>query len=323
MSLRNFFRELKQAMASSKEILDTTRESKSEAEAGHKESIDLGKKLLIELRRQKVLQKPLYQEHLQCLRNPAASGSAQVNIGYSLERIARKLNPTLIEHDLSKPTLVMVCIGDEYAKTVELGTRTKQEYCKLHGYNLAILESVPYRYDRPPAWLKIPLLFRLMQTGHHRLFYLDADSLITNPKISLEPFFDRLEKMDRHMLIAEDVFNLNTGAFFLRKTWQALTLLDLIYETDADVDNSLWEQQALIELIEQNPVVRSLLHIEASSRQFNSMPFDERASGLPSDCSAYAWQPGDFLCHFAGTKDPQKLSSKMQRLHQTLASSNS
>jgi hypothetical protein len=106
----------------------------------------------------------------------------------------------------------------------------------------------------------------------------------------------------------------------MRKTWQAFTLLDLIYESDTGADNGAWEQQALIELVEENPSVKSLLYIETNARLFNSMPFERRSPGLPADCSAYAWQPGDFLCHFAGTRDNAELLSAMQKIHAKIPS---
>ena len=301
MSIKNLFRKRKQMP------LETAK-----LEACGEKLVGICRQLLIH-------QSPLYRSHLHNLENTSDMAINKMVFGYALERAARKLDPKIIGNDFSKPTLCMVCIGEEYAKIVEVGTQTKFDYCKKHGYNLVILDLLPYRYGRHPAWLRIPLMFRLMQMGHEHLFYLDADSLITNPGILLEGFFDRLEKSDRHLMIAEDVFSLNTGSFFMRKTWQSLTLLDLIYESDAELKKNSWEQQALTDLVEKNPAVKSLLYLELNARLFNSMPFDPPLSpGLPSDCSAYAWQPGDFICHFAGTRGHAELSLKLQKFHKMI-----
>jgi hypothetical protein len=320
----NYLHKLKQALFASRNIPEAVSGmdpilagEASKREAAQQQLLDLGHRLLVELKYQGVRQKPLYRSHLHNLENPSGMESDKWSGGYSLERVARKVKPQIIGHDLSKPILCMVCIGEDYAKTVEAGTQTKSDYCQAHGYNMAVLDEMPYRYDRAPAWLKIPLIFRLMQLGYSRIFYLDADSVITNSKVSLEDFFGRLEQASRHLMLSEDLYTLNTGSFLMRKTWQSLTLLDLIYETDAEVDHGFWEQQALIHLVEENPVVRSLLYLEPDSRQFNAMPFDGPVSSKwPSDYLKHAWQPGDFVCHFAGNRDKPDLASKMRAIRE-------
>ncbi len=292
-------------------------EEAAKRETTQRRPMNLVRRILVELKYQGIRKKPLYLSHLHNLETLSGMESDKWVGGYSLEKVSRKINPRIIGHDLSKPILCMVCIGKDYAKTVEIGTQSKLDYCRVHGYNMAVLEEMPYRYDRAPAWLKIPLLFRLMQLGYSRVFYLDADTVITNPDVSLEAFFARLEQANRHLMLSEDMFTLNTGSFLMRKTWQSLTLIDLIYETDAEVDHGFWEQQALIHLVEQNPIVRTLLYLEPDSRQFNAMPFDgPPSSQWPSDYLKYAWQPGDFICHFAGNRDKRDLASKMRAIQE-------
>lgn len=302
MSIRNLLRKLRRVLF----CPDTAR-----LKASCEELIAIGNKLLL-------WQRPGYRLHLQNLDDQTNVAVDRIIFSYELERVARKLNPLFIGHDVSRPTLCMVCVGNEYAQIVGAGTRTKLNYCKKHGYNMVILETTPYRFDRHPAWLRVPLLFRLMQMGYQHLFYLDADSIITNPDTLLEDFFGRLEKSGAHLMIAEDVYSLNTGSVFMRKTWQSLTLLDLVYQSDTGNNDGGWDQSALIALVEENPAVKSLLHVETNARQFNSMPFDRQAPGLPSDCSLYAWQAGDFICHFAGTRSRSELSSQMQKFHEMI-----
>ena len=304
MSIEDYFRPLKRILLRSRQNV------------GNKALFDLANKALVELKIHRLLQRSAYQTHLHDLENPAGFDRKRLTIGYPLEKAARKLKPRIIGDDLSKPILAMVCTGENYARLVEIGTRTKSDYCRRHGYNMAIVEEQIYRYNRHAAWLKIPLVFRLMQIGYERIFYVDADSVITNPEVSAQEFFDRLEAAGRHLMLAEDICSLNTGVFFMRNTWQSCVLLDLIYEWEAG--DGHWEQGALIGLIEQNPIVKSLLYLEPDSRRFHSMPFDRPLSlGLPSDCSPYAWQPGDFICHFAGPRNKQYLANKMKRILET------
>jgi hypothetical protein len=283
--------------------------------------VSLTEECLVELKRQSVRQKSAYQSHLHHLAHPAEFDGEKMVIGYQLERAVRKLKPTfVVEGDRSKPVLCVLCLGEEYAKAVEIGTRTKVDYCRRHGYSLVVLETAPFYFDRPITWLRIPLIFSLMEKGYNDVFYLDADTLITNQDVRLESFFARLEKAERHLMIAEDILCLNTGSFFIRKTWQSLTLLDLVYENDAHVDHHWWEQQALIELVEEHQVVRSLLYLEPDARQFNSVPLG--FLNLPfseTDRVAYSWQPGDFVCHFAGLRNTSVLQEKMQEIHGLLS----
>jgi hypothetical protein len=118
-------------------------------------------------------------------------------------------------------------------------------------------------------------------------------------------------------MIAEDYTSLNMGVLFFRRTWQSLTLLDLIYETDADVAHSNWEQQALIELIGHAAIVWSLLYIETDPRQFNSL-FPGFIGNEHPHGVTYEWTPGDFLCHFAGMRNPSALQAAMRKIHDLL-----
>jgi hypothetical protein len=271
--------------------------------------------LLVALRRHEARQSPLYQAHLRRLAQPEEMNFDQLTVGYALERTARKLRPRIVlEGDRSKPVMSTICIGADYTRRVEPGTRTKIDYCRRHGYGLVILEEAPTFYDRPISWLKIPLLFRLMQMGWQSIFQIDADTLITHPAILLETFFERLERSGRHLMLVEDARNLNMGILFIRKTWQAVALLDLIYESDYDVNHIWWEQAALIELAEHHPVIRSLLHVELDSRQFNSMSFDHwMPPASPAVVEQHGWHPGDFICHLAG--NPPDLELKMHKIH--------
>jgi hypothetical protein len=316
MPPENAFRKLKKAVLPSWATRQRILDFKSALVRDHR-MVGLVKECLVELKRQSVRQKPAYQSHLHNLAHPAEFDGKKVAVGYQLERAARKLKPTfVVEGDRSKPVLCMVCIGKAYGQAVEIGTRTKVDYCKRHGYSMVILEAAPLHFDRPITWLRIPLIFSLMEMGHNHVFYLDADTLITNQDVGLEPFFARLEKAERHLMIAEDILSLNTGSFFVRKTWQSLTLLDLIYENDAHLDHYWWEQQALIELTEQHQVVRSLLYLETDARQFNSVPLDFLNLPLSeAERTAYSWQPGDFVCHFAGLRNTSMLQEKMGEIH--------
>lgn len=281
------------------------------------EQFELIRQCAVELRRRDMRQRPLYQAHLRQLADGAEIDPVQVPIGYALEKSARKLHPNVVAGcDPARPTLCMVCVGDEFARAVEIGTQTKADYCRKHGYNFIIVDQAPSDFQRPLPWLKISLIVRLLQEGHGSVFFLDADTLVTNPEIPLEPFFHRLEKSGRHVLIAEDSLTLNSGSFFIRRTWQSLTLLDLVFGYDADVGHAWWENYALIELVKENPAIRALLLLETDCRQFNSTSLADDAAAP----ATYNWQPGDFICHFAGVRDGQKIHAQMAEVRDQVPS---
>ena len=282
--------------------------------------VDLVKECLVELKSQSLREKSLFQAHLRRLAAPAGFDLDQVEVAYALERGTRIITPTFIlEGDHAKPVLCVLCIGRDFAKGVEIGTRSKVEYCRRHGYGLVVLETAPLHVDRPVSWLRIPLIFRLLKMGYQSVLYLDADTLITNPAIQPEIFFERMEKNGRHLLLAEDALGLNTGVMFFRRTWQSLVLLDLIYETDINVGHLYWEQHALAELIRLHPLVLSLIQIETQPRQFNSVLLDFMDPPIPeAEREIYGWKPGDFLCHFAGTRNGATRAAKMREVRDLL-----
>jgi hypothetical protein len=278
--------------------------------------VDLVKECLVELKSQALREKSLYQAHLRRLADPSELPIDEVEVAYALERGARIINPTFVlEGDRAKPVLCMLSIGRDFAKSVEIGTQSKVEYCKRHGYGLVILEAAPLHADRPLPWLRIPLIFRLLKMGYQSVLYLDADTLITNPAIQPEIFFERMETAGRHLMLTEDALGLNTGVMFFRRTWQSLLLLDLIYETDINVDHLYWEQYALAELVRRYPLVLSLLYIETRPRQFNSVLLDFLNPPPPdAEREIYGWKPGDFLCHFAGVRSGSRTAARMRKV---------
>jgi hypothetical protein len=106
----------------------------------------------------------------------------------------------------------------------------------------------------------------------------------------------------------------------MRRTWQTLTLLDLIFDYDADVQHAWWENYALIELVQENPAIRSLLWVETDSRQFNSAAPKCVATGpAPEEEAPYNWQPGDFICHLAGVRDAKKIQAGMAEIRDQIS----
>ncbi|MEI9999017.1 MAG: hypothetical protein WDO13_07535 [Verrucomicrobiota bacterium] len=193
--------------------------------------------------------------------------------------------------------------GDDYRRKIRPCLDSHQAYCRRHGYAYARLESPPSHQPRHPSWYKIPLVHGLMRRGHRRIFYIDADALITNPDISLEPFFEPLSRENKTLHLAEDDGGVNMGVFFMTNTPDAIRLLDLLWTNDLGLHRPTWEQAALKDLLNHYVQVRKVVSLSPSATAFNSFP-RERAelahAGQEND-----WSRGDFICHFSGIRSPR------------------
>ncbi|MDE1170989.1 MAG: hypothetical protein PW734_07255 [Verrucomicrobium sp.] len=203
--------------------------------------------------------------------------------------------------DRSRTVVCTVAVGEEYREKVAPCLESHRRYCRDHGYDYIDMEMEPNWVHRPLSWYKLPLLFRLMQAGYERLLVIDADAMITNPSVRLEPFFERLDAEGKAMLAAEEDGGVNCGVFFLRKCPQAVRLLDLMWLHDMDVRHGHWEQRALRELLNNYRAVHDVLAV-ADGRAFNSFPPERVESFSEAFDQRNSWQPGDFICHFSGIR---------------------
>lgn len=256
--------------------------------------------LNVELARQRNMGNSTLLRHLAELGTPGP-----VRLSYRMENIARTLDPLLVRRS-ERVCVVSLALGKEYREAVGACLRSQGAYCERHGYSLLELGLAPPNPERPLAWYKIPLMLRALELGFERIFYIDADCMITNGEIPLDVHFDRWDASDRAstMLITEDEGGLNSGCFFLRNTPDARRLLDSIWLYDADPTFSSWEQEALKRLIHDHEAFRALLHVEPEPRRFNSFPHERLEYLGYLNIQVNTWQPGDFICHFSGMRSP-------------------
>jgi len=202
----------------------------------------------------------------------------------------------------SKIVLVSVFAGEEYRRRLDTCLQSRRRYCQKNGYDFALMIDPPVGFDRPASWLRIPFLYRLMQDGcPGKIFFLDADALITNHSIRLEPFFEEMREgnVGKSFYFAEDaVRNLNAGSFFVRASAAAQSILDLIWNLKIYINHPQWENAAIINLYRLQPLVRRLIKVTKDCRKFNSYPKDH-----PNHLLYWTtWEPNDFILHFAALK---------------------
>jgi hypothetical protein len=233
-----------------------------------------------------------------------ANEVSESEISYSLDYTSRSLSPRMDENNPAKDIVVCtVALGDEYAKVVGPCLESQRLYCRGR-YDYARLTVKPERMNRHPSWYKIPLAYKLLKLGYKRLFYIDADALITNATIPLEPFFEKLREEKKAVHTAEDDDGINMGIFFLNHSSDAIRLLDLIWIHDVGGHRANWEQGAIKDLLNAYEQVRKVLSIAPASQAFNAFPKEREAICRTSQKNT--WEPGDFICHFSGISSPER-----------------
>jgi hypothetical protein len=227
--------------------------------------------------------------------------------------IVRSLKPELHLVDPYAPTICTVALGTEYKAATAPCLRATQNYCARHKYNYLFLTENPPDLFRPYAWAKVCLLFYALEHKYKHIMWLDADALITNVEVELQGFTNILEQTNKSILITQIYYGINTGVFFLRGGWKSRILLNLIWCNRFYISHGWWEQAALMDLLRRHTEVANEQYIEPRSRNFNSVP-PELARDLET-----AWQPGDFIIHFAGARG-SKLSELIAKYSETVES---
>ena len=234
------------------------------------------------------------------------------DISFTLQLATRQLDFQIENHDISKPIVCTVALGEAYRAKVAGCLKSQREYCRKNGYAYAELTVPPDVMLRAASWYKISMLYSLLKMGYKDVCYIDADALITNPAIRLEGFFERLTAKKKSLLISVDDSGINMGVFFLRNNSSSLRLLDLIWSYDVDLDNGTWEQNALRELLKSHRVLQKIILIAEQPKDFNSFPPERIHFFSNLNKQVNSWTEGDFICHFSGLRSPDldKLMAK-------------
>ena len=215
--------------------------------------------------------------------------------------LVKKLDISWPVKSSSDIVICTVALGAEYCDVVSPCLDSHKSYAQRHGYQYAILERGPISGDRPYAWMKLPLILRLLQDGAKRILYIDADAMITNQKIPLEVYFEQFENR-ADMFLTEEAGGVNSGIIFIANTAGSRRILELNWLCDVDVGHPTWEQNALRILMDDFPEVRSRILVEPNPKLFNSFPVERRLFIGTND--ELIWTDGDFICHFCAIRSP-------------------
>ena len=210
----------------------------------------------------------------------------------------------------SEIAVVSMAVGGKYKAATSIGIENKRSYCEMHGYDF-ICEEDWLDPSRPIQWSKILLLEKVLKNCDYKwIFWTDADSLFMNLSIRLEDLVDS----EYNLIISNDYNGINTGEFLIKNCPWSAQLLSGIYAHVECINHPWWEQQALRIEIEQCPELLSSIKI-VPQRLFNSFPPEIAGNQFTA-----LYQTGDFILHFAGIKNLDRLEALFDKYSKEVVS---
>lgn len=208
----------------------------------------------------------------------------------------------------SRIAKITINTGSDDAEIYERALRTHAAHNKLHNYPMFTLRNNIMEKDgvwSKPAYILSVMLRELAKPRSGRLQWLlwvDADTVILNPKIPLDILLPPAGWTDVNMLVTEDFNGLNNGVFPIRVCSWSVELLTAVmsfpqYRPDKDL--KFRDQTAMAELLKEPRFKRHTM--KPPQRWFNGYPGE-----LNDTLAPYQIRRGDLLVHFAGFTDREE-----------------
>jgi hypothetical protein len=200
-------------------------------------------------------------------------------------------------------TILTLAIGVDYRKSLAKALNSKRLYAEKHSYTYVEGAEDWWDRTRPIAWSKIPFLMdQLQRMPEGALVWLsDADVLITNLSLKVEDHVIPFLPDDKDMLLVFDACkHLNSGNILMRNTAWTREFWRRVNERTDCTYHIWWENMAIIKLIQETPEYNEKIQYTTKHKIFNAY-----LMGLPDEP---LWEPGDFLVHFAGIYDVNRMN---------------
>lgn len=190
----------------------------------------------------------------------------------------------------------------------ERAIRTHEEHDRLHGYRLHVLrQQLLDDVWSKPAYILSLLLRELSKPESERLdwlFWVDADTVILNPRVPIETFLPPpgAEFEDVHLLYSNDWNGLNNGVFPVRVSQWAVKLFTAIvayrhYRPDMPL---VFRDQSAMDYVMKKPQFVNNI-VQAPQRWFNAYQGEHNETLAP-----FQIRRGDLLVHFAGVPNREE-----------------
>jgi len=159
-----------------------------------------------------------------------------------------------------------------------------------------------FNSDTHPCWQKLVLMRKSLLAGFDYVLWIDADSLITNMRITFECLFSEHIR-NRAWLVAsrdysesqypqgDNSVNFSSSCMLIGRV--GLKLVDMALALSSRFSNApLHEQSALQTILIENQAMKSNVSI-LSNRTLNSVPKTIQPNSING------WEPGDFIAHLS------------------------
>lgn len=200
----------------------------------------------------------------------------------------------------------------------------KRTYAARMGYDFVDSRDL-VDPSRPPSWSKV-LAVRSQLPTHDWVFWNDADTVVTNPDISLEDILGSIigqEASDSSpdLVVTEDVNGINAGVFFVRRSKWSENFLNTWWNQTSFVQfgsTKSGDNDALKFLIRSQPS-HDRRHVRISPMQclFNSYPWHPSWKSVyqlifsPGAVWRGTYSRGDFMVHLAGLDDKKEWAARI------------
>jgi galactosyl transferase GMA12/MNN10 family len=176
------------------------------------------------------------------LREIAVPGAERLVVLEARSRGSREEGPS------SRRVLCSLGIGP-YLDVLAVSSVTFEAYAALHGYDL-VLSTEPIAPERPPAWQKIALARRLLDS-YDEVLWVDADAIF----LDISQDVADLVQPGKDLYLVEHVWeggrarSANTGVFLVRATDWSRNFLDRVWAAEQWIDHPWWENAAVLDLL--------------------------------------------------------------------------
>jgi hypothetical protein len=169
----------------------------------------------------------------------------------------------------------------------EISSSNKEAYCRRHGHRF-VCRTDGFDMSRPAPWSKIPFIRQELDAADWVL-WSDADALVMNGAVPVTRFVQDCADI---VLSGDPWHGLNTGHMLVRATDWSREFLERVYARTEFLNDSWWENAAVIALYSEDPEVRRHIAV-VPNKLFNAYPYPG---------GNYA--TGDFMVHFPSLRRP-------------------
>lgn len=193
-------------------------------------------------------------------------------------------------------TLLLTGFDERFAPLGELTTPILRAYAQKHGYDFFCQRHYP---DCIPAyWQKIPDTIAGLR-NYDRVFWVDADQLITNPSVSFDRFVYGLHVSMDWGRDATDIAHFSACAYMACN--DALPIFEWIEQHRGQYQDGEFPEQTPLRELFRNPNYSPLFRIHPR-RTLNAVPIEVHETAVEP------WELGDWAAHLTMLSIPERVA---------------